>query len=153
MKKISLLLVLFITGFAFTACSSDDDSASPEEAVAGVWDAKSYHFIRYRDGETVSEVKTVYDENNVVEMRFREDGTFVHYFREGNGTEEGTYTGTYSLDGGEIILVYKGDSDSEDVVRVAYTISGGTLTTVEDEVDAEGGSVYREVTTMKYDKM
>ncbi|MGS2762460.1 lipocalin family protein [Sinomicrobium sp. M5D2P9] len=152
MKK-TLLLVLLITGFAFTSCNNDDDSVSPQEAIEGVWEARGYHFIRYRDGEKISETESLYDENNVLEMRFREDGSFVHYYRENGGEDEGSYTGTYTINKDEIILLYKEGESEDGLKRAQYSVSRRTLTMIVDEVNSQGGSVYREVTTTEYDKM
>lgn len=152
MKKI-LLLVLAVSSVICVSCSNDDDSVSPEKAIEGIWSAGSYHFVRYRDGEKVSESKSTFDENNVLEMRFREDGSFVHYYRENGGEDEGSYTGTYTIDGDEIILLYNSGGSDQELVRAQYTISKRILTTVTDEVSSQGGSLYREVTTTEYDKM
>ena len=152
MKKI-LLLIFAITGFVFTSCSNDDDSVSPEKAIEGIWEAENYHFIRYKDGERVSETENLYDENNALELRFREDGSFVHYYRENGGEDEGSYTGTYTIDEDEIIMVYKDSEGGEELKRAQYVISKRSLTMVVDEVSSQGGSVYREVTTTEYHKM
>ena len=90
----SLMLGLFVSVCALTACSSDDDD---DVSIYGTW---CYDY--FNDGETV-----------YVETTFKENGTCTEYSYNSDKSYESTMNGTFKVDGNKLSIWWEGSNEPD----------------------------------------
>jgi len=106
--------------FAFvTACSSEDDEEETvivaQSPIVGVWKIESIFDVDNNEDLVVDDCRRTFNT-----YQYNADGTFsieAHKIMDGSCQLEGTYTGTYSVDG-NILTILEEETESQREILV-----------------------------------
>lgn len=117
--------------------------------VIGRWEAISYEEKLYENGKLSNEDILMYGRDSYFEMVFKRNNRFVQvekFKNIGQSTiEKSSRTGTYTIKGDQIILVYGTISDGSNTVTLNYSISKNELITINDYAQRDIDDVFRHV--------
>jgi len=117
--------------------------------VIGRWEAISYEEKLYENGKLSNEDILMYGRDSYFEMVFKRNNRFIQvekFKNIGQSTiEKSSRTGTYTIKGDQIILVYGTISDGSNTVTLNYSISKNELITINDYAQRDVDDVFRHV--------
>src|SRR5690606_34694569 len=109
----------------------------------------SYEEKLYENGKLSNEDILMYGRDSYFEMVFKRNNRFVQvekFKNIGQSTiEKSSRTGTYTIKGDQIILVYGTISDGSNTVTLNYSISKNELITINDYAQRDIDDVFRHV--------
>lgn len=152
MKKLKNYLLLgllaVVTGFSFTACNDDDDEKNDfnPSALTGVWEQIAYQMTEVVNGTVVDKSDTA---NANIRLEFEADNTISLLVNESadpaypntSGTWAVEETGSYSVRGNMILVLWEGDSEEEYIGSV-IELSSERLTVQLKISEIEDGNTY-----------
>lgn len=124
MKKISSFLFATSVGVIFlTACSGDDNTATPEPEPAnhllGAWKLNTMSVKSYENGEVVSEYTDVPVATQITwEYDFKQDNTVAYYMLIPAAQLDERGTGTYSLNGNLLTITIDNEPGDFQILQV-----------------------------------
>jgi len=117
--------------------------------ILGRWEAISYEEKLYENGKLSNEDILMYSNDSYFEMVFKKNNRFIQVEKFKNigqdMVEKSSRTGTYSIKGGQIILVYGSISEGSNTVTLDFDISNNELITINDYQQSDLDDVYRHV--------
>lgn len=117
--------------------------------IIGRWEAISYEEKLYENGKLSNEDILIYSNDSYFEMVFKKNNRFIQVEKFKNigqdMVEKSSRTGTYSIKGGQIILVYGSISEGSNTVTLDFDISNNELITINDYQQSDLDDVYRHV--------
>ncbi|EKF54707.1 hypothetical protein I215_10985 [Galbibacter marinus] len=117
--------------------------------IIGRWEAISYEEKLYENGKLSNEDILMYSNDSYFEMVFKKNNRFIQVEKFKNigqdMVEKSSRTGTYSIKGGQIILVYGSISEGSNTVTLDFDISNNELITINDYQQSDLDDVYRHV--------
>lgn len=133
MKKIYLLLALFMGVCAFSACSDDDKEDEKTNELIGTWEV-THEWLIDSDGNITEEDFPKAGEDIFI---LEADGKGTNIYMEDGIREEITFTYTYE---NKILTIVSEDVEEEGTIRIAFnvTIKGNVATLKTTEADEVG---------------
>lgn len=117
--------------------------------ILGRWEAISYEEKLYENGKLSNEDILMYGRDSYFEMVFKKNNRFIQIekFKHigQNTVEKSSRTGTFALNGDQIILVYGTISEGNNTVTLNYSISKNELITINDYAQRDLDDVFRHV--------
>ncbi|QLE01039.1 hypothetical protein HX109_05470 [Galbibacter sp. BG1] len=152
MNKLAQILSKISSSFRINFLNSENETS----VLVGNWDAISYTEKLYENGELINVDDFSYDINNRFQIRFKKDDTFVQLEKtrgQGRNTfDESKKKGVYHIKEGELTLNYGNTFDEESVVKLAFSIEGKHLITINDYQRTDVGDVYRHLSKRKFER-
>ncbi len=144
MNKFTALLSKIASSLNIEMSYYDDVSQ-----ILGRWEAISYEEKLYENGKLSNEDILMYNNDSYFEMVFKKNNRFIQVEKYKNigqdMVEKSSRTGTYTIKGNQIILVYGSISEGSNSVTLDFSIAKNELITINDYQQRDLDDVYRHV--------
>jgi hypothetical protein len=148
MKKLLSLtsLILVILVFSSGCKKGKKNTSDSSQLIIGLWDLVSEHYINYQNGAKVNEDTVLYEKNEA-SLDFLKNGTMIGY---SYGTV--SYTGSWEIDGSQLILIHPNHIDHFYPKHCDFTVSKTKLSYTLIEEYGKRGHTSKNVLINEYNR-
>lgn len=144
MNKFTSFITKIVSSLNIEMGKHDNDND-----IIGRWEAISYEEKLYENGKLTNEDILMYSNDCYFEMVFKKNNRFTQIEKFKNigqdMVEKSSRTGTFSIKGDQIILVYGTISEGSNTVSLHYTISKNEMITINDYQQKDVDDIFRHV--------